>query len=493
MKRIIMAALFVVMALGQAFSQEIEDRAEYNLNQSRALWYNSGNAAGLAREEMRLWRDVRLSYDLESGNFTDSWGARTVSGFSLGGDMLMDIEGFTVAAKVSLDRNHLYKCKYNTSLYEVTWDMPFFVAMNNSESFSWRHNEAGMEVSAAAPLMFDGQLSVGMALRTQGRTAAKSIDPRSRYGSFDMEIAPGATYTIDDENLVGMVLRYRFCPAKTTLTSDAESPVRVAFMEGLGVFSSRWVGGDIGLERLNYTSNRFGVDLQYNLLEADRQWLFALSFDTGDNRINEMDFTLGMVNKYVIGTNVQGLFGADRSRKLNFDFDYNRYRWQEGTKGTIGRGGIMDMHADYTIYTGVDEDSYDFELGAGLDVSSVSATRVAKPEGYFSSFSVLPYAFLGMNTQVTKESTLLARVTLGNSYSSKPGYDLSGNSAYKKMFEDEAEYLGRFFYKSAADLEYSFRMNTLLATYAKLSIGHLMPLTIRGGRFYATLAVGVMF
>lgn len=151
------------------------------------------------------------------------------------------------------------------------------------------------------------------------------------------------------------------------------------------------------------------------------------------------------------------------------------------------------MHADYTIYVGAREDSYDFELGAGVDLSSVSVARIARPAGHFNSFTFLPYAFAGMNTQVTKESNLLARVTLGNRYSAKPGYDLGGNSVYTKMFEDEAYYLGRFFYKSAADLEYSYRINTLLATYARLSLGHQMPLTIRGGRFYATLAVGVMF
>ena len=493
MKRILLTALCMVLMLGQAFSQEIKDRAENNLNQNRALWYNSGNAAGLAREEMLLWRDVAFSYDIESGNFTDSWGARTISGFSLGGSTLMDIEGFTVAAKLTLDRERLYKCKYNTSLYELTWDMPFFLATSTPESFSWRHNEAGLEVAAAAPLMFEGQLSVGMALRTQGRTAVKSADPRSRYGSFDMELAPSATFTVDDDNIVGMTLRYRFNPANTRLASDSESPIRLAFMRGLGGSSPRWVGGAIGMERLKYTSNRFGVDLQYNRLEDERQWLMELSFDAGATRIKEDGYILGLVNKYVIGTGVQGLFGEDRSRKLNFDLDYNLFNWREGTADIIGRGGIIDMHADYTLFTDVKDWSYDFEFGAGIDATSISAKRVAGLEGRFSSLSFLPYVFVGKNIQITNESTLLARVSMGNNYAAKPRYELEGNSVFKQMYEEEAEYLGRFSYRNAADLEYSFRMNTLLTTYAKLSLVHQMPMTIKGGRIFAALAVGVLF
>ncbi|MBQ7254276.1 MAG: hypothetical protein IJS30_06355 [Bacteroidales bacterium] len=492
MKRILLTALCMVMALGQVFSQEIKDRAEYNLNRNRALWYNSGNAAGLARDEMLLWRDVAFSYGIESGKFTDSWGARTISGFSLGGSTLMDIEGFTVAAKLTLDRERLYKCKYNTSLYELTWDMPFFVATNNSESFLWKHNEADIEVSAAAPLIFDGQLSVGMALRTNGRTAVKSADPQSRYGSFDMEMAPGATFVIDDDNLVGMTLRYRFNPAKTTLASDVESPARVAFMRGLGDYTPRWVSA-IGMDRLSYISNRFGVDLQYNRIGAGRQWLMELSFDAGTTRVEETDFTLGKVNKFVFGLGVQGLFGEGRNRKLNVDVKYNRFHWTEGTEDIIGRGGIIDLHADYTLYTDAKDISYDLELGAGADVTSISARRIAGLEGHFSSFSVLPYVLAGKNIPVTKESTLLARVSLGINYSAKPGYELEGDSIYKKMYKDEADYLGRFFYRNAADVEYTFRMNTMLSTYARLSLVHQMPMTIKGGRILATLAVGVLF
>ncbi len=493
MKRVIVTALLVLLALGRVFPQDIKDRAEYNLNQNRALWYNSGNAAGLAREQMLLWRDVNFGYNIETGRFTDSWGARTVSGFNLGGDMLMDIEGFKVAAKVALNRTRLFKCNYNTSLFEVTWDMPFFVAMDASERFSWRHNEADMEISAAAPLMFGDQLSLGLALRAQGRSALKKADPQSRYGSFDMEMAPGATFAIDEKNLVGMTLRYRFCPATATLTSASGSPVEVALLKGLGAFSTLQVGGPTGIEPLKYRSTRFGLDLQYNRLDEDMQWLAGLSFDTGATRILEAEHTLGMVDKFVIGLDAQGLLGQEGNHKLNFDVKYDRNLWLEGTGELTGRCGIIDLHADYTIYTGIQEDSYDFELGAGLDAKSLSASRVARPEGRFTSFTFMPYVFLGKNTPISKESTLLVKVKVGNNYASKPVYDFDVDSMVKRMYENEAEYLGRFFYRSAADAEYSFRMNNLLSTYARLSIGHMMPLTIKGGRFYATLAVGVMF
>ena len=225
--------------------------------------------------------------------------------------------------------------------------------------------------------------------------------------------------------------------------------------------------------------------------ELKNRAVFLMAADHG--RVEETDFTLGKVNKFVFGLGVQGLFGEGRNRKLNVDVKYNRFHWTEGTEDIIGRGGIIDLHADYTLYTDAKDISYDLELGAGADVTSISARRIAGLEGHFSSFSVLPYVFAGKNIQVTKESTLLARVSLGSNYSAKPGYELEGDSIYKKMYKDEADYLGRFFYRNAADVEYTFRMNTMLFTYARLSLVHQMPMTIKGGRILATLAVGVLF
>ena len=118
-----MAVCLMAMATA-AMAQDINDRAAYYFNIDHDLWYNSSNAAGLALGNMAQWRNVALGYDMATGSFTDSWDARSKSVVSASGDMLMDIEGFKVAARLDMGLGRLAKSRYNNSLYEVSWDMP---------------------------------------------------------------------------------------------------------------------------------------------------------------------------------------------------------------------------------------------------------------------------------------------------------------------------------------------------------------------------------
>ena len=494
MKKIFLTLICLATLFGQAFSQEVKDRATYQMNQSRALWYNSTNAAGLAHTNMLQWRDVNFGYNLQSGSFTDSWGARTVSGLNAGGDMYMEIEGFKVAANLTLEHNRLGKCSFNTSMYEVGWDMPFFVAINSTETFSWIQNNALLSVSAASPLLLDDMLSAGLALKIQGKGATKSADPSGRYSAFDMEIAPSATFAINEENIVGLTLKYRLTPATSKVTSITGSAISAAFLQGLGSYTPRWIGGTIGIMPLKYGSSRLGANVQYNHIGDDSQWLAEFRFDKGTTTVKEDGATLGSVDKFVTGLNVQGLFGDNGNRKLNLDINYNLNYWMNKMETVIGKSNLIDADLNYTIFTGTSAGSYDFELGAGIDMSSISAARYT-PDGVFSNTSVLPYVFLGKNTSLGKESSLLARLDVGYNFTAGNNYHYDGAASYISdyMYEDESYYLGRYYFKSGADVEYSFRINNLLATYAKATIGHLKPMGISGGRFMASLSVGALF
>ena len=494
MKKIFLTLLCLATALGQAFSQEIKDRATYQMNQSSALWYNTTNAAGLAHTDMLQWRDVNFGYNLQSGSFTDTWGARSVSGLDAGGDMYMEIGGFKVAAGLTLEHNSLGRCKFNTSLYEVSWDMPFFAALNSQEEFTWVRNNAQLSVFAASPLLMDDMLSAGLSLKIQGQGATKKADPTGRYSAFDMEIAPSATFAINEENIVGLTLKYRLNPARSKLTSTTGSAIGVAFLQGLGNYSPRWVGGTIGMSPVSYGSSRYGANVQYNHIGDESQWLAEFRFDKGTTTVKEDAKQLGSVDKFVTGLNVQGLFGEGGSRKLNLDVNYNLNYWLNAMDNIVGKCNIVDADLNYTAFTGTGAGSYDFELGAGLDMTTISAARYT-PDGVFSNTSILPYVFLGKNTMLGKESALLARLDVGYNFTAGNNYRYDGTADYISdyMFEDESYYLGRYYFKTGADVEYSFRINNLLATYAKLNIGHLKPMGISGGRFIASLSVGVLF
>lgn len=488
-----LAALFAFTVALDA--QEITDRASYRINQNRALWYNTSNAAGLARDGMLQWRDVSVGYGLQSGSFADSWSAGTVSGFNTNGDMLMDIEGFKVAAALSFEHDVLSNCRYNASLYEVNWDMPFFVAMNTTDPFSWRHNDAKLDVSAATPLLIDGMLSAGLALHLQKRNAAKSGDPLCNYNSMEISLAPSVTYSVNEDNILGLTLHYNTTPATSELASASGSTIDVAFLRGLGEFTPRNAGGVIGMEPVEYQASHYGANIQYNLHRDNASWLVEVLLDKGTTAVAEQTKALGSVDKFVTGLAVQGLWGGTRSRKLTLGLDYNLNYWLTGQQTTMGRCNIVDAKLDYTVYTEAGSDGYNFELGAGMDFTSLSIMRF-NPDGQLYNISLLPYAFLGKNTRLGKESALLVRLDAGYNFSSDTSYDYAGSWSsviVNYMYDDEADYLARYYVMLKADAQYSYRINSLLAAYARADARLLKPMGTDGSRVIAGLSVGILF
>lgn len=500
MKKFLMTALCLMMTLWQASAQEVKGRATYQINQTRALWYNTTNAAGLAREDMLQWRDIALGYNLQSGSFKDSWDASSISGFKTGGDMLMDIAGFKVAASLQMERNNLNKCMYNASLYEVSWDMPFFVAMNSTETFDWKQTGTALSVSAATPLLLDDKLSAGLALKAQNHLATKTYDPHCGYTSFDVELAPSATFAINSENVVGLTLRYRLTPATSRLESVSGSPVGVVFLQGLGAFSPRVVGGKQEFGPIKYGASRYGGNVQYFHLGGSSQWLVEFSFDKGTTTVGDSERTMGSVDKFVTGLDIQGLFGATHSRKLNLSVNYNLNYWDDylisGNALTTSQGNIIDVKMDYSIFTDTDRAAgFNFELGAGVDYTHLSLERNS-PVGYLKKNSIIPYVFLGKNTRIGKEGELLARVDIGYKFAAGKPYYFEGKSdsdIVMNMFDDEDDYLSCCYFKAAANVAYTFRINNMLATYAKVNAGHLKPMGITGSRVIAGFSLGVLF
>lgn len=494
--------LLVVLSLCFAVAagaQDIDDRAAYYLNIDTDLWYGSANAAGLARSDMAVWRNGALGYDLATGKFTDSWGARSQSSLSLNGDMLMNIEGFKVAVALDLDRNRLSKSRYNTSVYDVRWDMPYFVAINSDESFVWKKSHAGVDVSAASPLFIDDMLSFGVNLKVDLKGASKSAVPKCRFSGLELEIMPSATVAIADEHIVGLSLGYKFQPSRSVLSSGA-TPVSAALLKGLGSYTPRWVGGNLGMAPINYNSGAFAIALDYNYLGESSDWLLEISFDKWNTNASEQDVTIGKIDKFVTGFSAKGLFGESRSRKLSLDIQHNLNYWLEGVNATPkGTNSQLDANLDYTVYTGTNGrgEAFDWMFGLGSDMHWLGYKRYF-PEGKFSVVNLLPYASIGKNINFSKEQSLLARLNLGYNFSAGATYNYKGesvgNNIVNLMYDNEMDFLGSYYLRTALSADYTYRLNTILAPYAALDMGLLTPMGgSAGSRFLLSLKVGVLF
>ena len=501
MKRILLFALALMAVMPEAKAQGIDDRAAYFFNTDTDLWYSSRNAAGLAHSDMALWRNVALGYDMQSGKFKDAWGAQSQSSLSLGGDMLMDIEGFKVAAALNLERNRLSKSRYNTSLYEVSWDMPYYVALNSDDPFGWKQSHANVDVSAATPLILDDMLSLGVNFGLDMKGASKNVTPKCRYRALELGIMPSATFAIDEENIAGLSVGYKFCPSRSAL-SVSDGSFEVAFLDGLGHFLTDWVGGDFGLKPVSYTAGALALAAEYSHLGDASDWLLELTFDKWRTTVEEDEALRGTVDKFVTGFTAKGLFGEARSRKLTFGLQHNLNYWMDGVNArTKGANNQLDAILDYTAYTGADKkgEAFDWTFGLGTEFHMLSYKRIV-PDGKFSVVNALPYAFIGKNILLAQEQSLLARLGLGYNFSAGSKYsydsesDTTGNYIVNYMYDDEVDYLGSYYLRTTLSADYTYRLNTMLAPYASLGMGVLTPMGgASGSRFIMSFKVGVLF
>lgn len=496
MKKTFITILCLLAAFG-AFAQDIMDRAEYQYNIARSLWYNSSSAAGLAWEDMSPWRNVAASYSLANGAFTDSWNSQSQMDLSLAGDMMVEVGGFKVFADLSLERDLLGKCRYNTSLFDVAWDMPFYAAVNTEEPFKWRRSAASVGMNIASPLLVNDMLSAGLAFRMDLQGATKNADPKCRYRGLSLDFTPSATFAVNDENIVGLSLTYKVKPSRSILTSDDPSS-KVFFLSGLGEYTNRWVSGDIGIAPIDYNSKVLGVALQYNNYRDASDWLLELSLDKWKTNVLEDDVTLGRVDKYVTGFSATGLMGEKRNRKLTFGVNYNLNYWLQGVNATtMGNNGIIDGTLDYTIYTGVDGQTFNWTFALGMDMAMLMLNRYF-PDSSLSSSRVLPYACIGKNILIADVHSLLARLKAGYNFAANTrfkygGTASEGNKIVNCMLDDEVDYLGSYYLDTRFSLDYTYRVFAGLSAYASLSGGLLKPMDSNSSRFLLSMSVGVLF
>ncbi len=492
MKRTFLSLICILASAAAVSAQDIHDGAAYRLNIERSLWYGTSCSAGLAHEDMASWRNVALGGSITGGSFTDAWDASRQNTIALGGDMLMEIAGFKVAAEVNFDADRQHKSRYNNSLYALELDMPFFVALNDDEEFLWKRRSASVGIRAASPLMLGDALSLGLGVNFKGKGANKNDAPTARYSGFEVEIAPSATYAIDDENTLGLTFSYKTMPASSRINAGGETTY-VALMYGLGSYDNRWAGGDFGIGDIGYASSMMGADLFYNR----KNLLLQASLHKGGTTAKEAGSTFGQVDKFLVGAALKYFATDDRSSILNLDFDYNLNYWIKGST-TIADNSLIAANLGFTRYTDIASDgSFNWTFSAGTDFNMINLRRYV-PDATLKGTGITPYVMLGKNLKLAHESSLLVTGNLGYNFAfgadySYGGTNVDGNYFVNYMYSDEADYLGSYYIRAKVDARYTYRLNTLLSAYAAAGGMMLMPTVSASSRVALALTVGVLF
>lgn len=500
MKKAILSVICLMTAVAGLSAQTVTDEASYQLNKARDLWYNSANAAGVAKGDMAPWRNLSAGYNLGKGDFTDSWNAKSQTGYGASGDMLTNLGGFKLLADATFSRDELEQCMYNTSMYDVRWDMPFYVAMNTRERFPMHRMRAAASLSAVSPLMLNDRFSIALSGSFDYSKAWRLGSVTSDYAAPGFEVSPSVIVVIDDNNTLGIAARYTKETGTNVVSTGDGTSIEVVFLQGLGYYMPRWAGGNLGMAPILYSTDSKGASIQYNHKADAKEWLAEVSLDTGSTQVAESDGgrAKGAVNRYVTKADIQGIFGENRSRKLDLNVTYNLFYQLNGASGTAqGQGSLIDGGLKYTAYTGTGAGNcFNFMMGAGIDISSMDLSRVTNTS--FKALSLLPYAFVGKNFRFAEAHSLLATLNAGYNFAMNTKYTppaslAAGDVIANFMYDDEADYLHAYYARITAEVTYTFRIGNVLSLYARPRGGYIKPMNADGARAMCDFALGVIF
>lgn len=124
-----------------------------------------------------------------------------------------------------------------------------------------------------------GKFNYGFELDYNVADMARQRDPRSRSYLLDYTLAPGITYSINKNNVVGINLSYRFEKEKMPGLSTIQTDPNLKYYDFKGLeHVVGTIGGYKGFER-QFLSDKYGVAAQYNYKRDGLKWLTSVGFE----------------------------------------------------------------------------------------------------------------------------------------------------------------------------------------------------------------------
>lgn len=507
MKKIILT----VCMLCAAFTIKAQSFSEIELNQARAIWLASGNAAGIATGSLLNFKDASLNFEGQTGTFTHSYEADSRQDYSLKGRTVSDLAGFKVVADLLLDRSTLKDAAFNSSIYEVNPAVrPYWFLDYTTEGYDWKRGNYAADVKVASPLLLDGRLAAGANIKVDAKTAAREADISASYSSVAIEFAPSAVFRIDEGNTVGAAIRFSNIPEKSIFScGQVEDGVDVVTLSrGLGQYQSRYINGVNPLGDVSYKNKYTGVSLQYGKNTAESDLLLDLGLTKGNNYIYGGERNLTAIDDISTDFTLKHLKGAARNRIFTLAAQYRQqYGYDNTFASTVHtfESASVRLLLDYTVYFGAPTTTYAWFMGLRADASYLSQKRYL-PDGLFKAPEVLPSMVLGKNTALDADSELMWSLRVGYHMSFGADYSFGTpiisedkdaepeiNILSTMLYADELYFLKQYYWLAAPQVRYSTRVGDKLSAYALLQGSLVRPVEADGARVTGGLTVGIIF
>lgn len=248
------------------------------------LWFNSQNAAGTVFDDVTAFSDLKLSYDMSTGDYRRPQEGRKVNDVGVFSEGFMNLGNVYVWGSFSFMQRMMTDAGYNASITDPFRGMPYYVI--DTHQSKWRNQYYDLAFRVATPLVA-GHWGFGIDGAYQASMATKQRDPRVDTRFYRLSLTPGVTYKIDECNRLGLSLKYESIKKDSRMENeDTYTDQDYYLLYGLGTAVKQIGNG----HDTNYYGDRFGGALQYNYAGNGWNVLFEGGYDLKVENV-EQSFT----------------------------------------------------------------------------------------------------------------------------------------------------------------------------------------------------------
>jgi len=471
------SALLGAMAL-VAFPANGQGPASVEFDKIGAVWFNSGNAAGMTLTSVASFEAVDVSYHIAEGNYrkyTDG----NQKNLAVGAEGASSLGKGKVWGRFSYTNITERDTKYNAMFLNLDEDNPYFVA--DDQPSWWKKQKYELAAKASTPLYGD-RVSFGVETSYFTESGAKQIDPRGYGSEYGIVVKPAAVLKLG-RHAAGLALDYEGGNMRMTPINNAYMNSKAAFiMHGLGNSEASLISlMTTGVGQVFDKKNQFGGSIQYGFSSeglkvlADmygtyRKWDFSHT-PTRPERIGTTLRTDigGKVQALILDGNLLHRFLADGSMKATdgieyvqvFNKDYNVQAYETVGQNVKSKYSHTEAELSYDVFR-KEGDSFDWTAGASARYYGRD-DRYIIPESVFNCGQVYAEGH-GRKQFLMKGVSVIAGASAGYCMALDGNYIYSGSSASTVIVTDyfphELAYRQASWWKAGAEVSLSFAVSS---------------------------------
>ncbi len=284
-------------------------------------WLHSGNAAGLAYDDDRNYSDVKIGYEMLSGNYKRPQQGEKDKTLSVSSEGFINLRKMYVWGKLSFRHENVTDARYNASITDPFRGMPFYVTDTNISD--WRNQFYSLSFRVGTPVCWS-RFTFGLEGIYKASLAAKQRDPRVDTRFYNLQLRPAVTISINAAHRMGANIYYASIKEDSRMTNvNTYVSQEYYILYGLGT-ASHGLGSGI---TANYFGNTWGAGVQYQYQQGAWDVLFEAAYDKKIENVEQSYTTpkkLGAVNDKHLALNATAFHkGKMLTHELQAGWDFH--------------------------------------------------------------------------------------------------------------------------------------------------------------------------